>query len=80
MSDATSYDVCTGRGGEAVTPSDSTIYSFRALWIGTGGDVTITAIDGSVAEYKNVPDGYRLDVAGTKVMAATTAEDITTIR
>lgn len=60
----------------AVTPSDSTVLSPspRALYIGGGGDVTVTmAADGADVVFKNVPPGLKLPVRVSKVKAATTA-------
>jgi hypothetical protein len=52
-------------GGEAVdissadhAPSSCT----RALWVGTGGTVKLTLLDGSVVSFPNVSDGTLLPV------------------
>lgn len=62
----------------AVTPSDSTVLSgvARGLWVGTGGDVAVTMLGGGNATFVNVPDGTLLPFAVTKVLVATTADDI----
>jgi hypothetical protein len=60
-----------------VTPSDDTELSFKRLYVGTTGDVTIQHEGAdSVVTYANVPAGTTLDVTGNRVMAATTASDI----
>lgn len=48
----------------------------RALYIGTGGDVTITMLGGSTVEFVNVASGTTLDVQATEVTAVTGAGDI----
>lgn len=62
-----------------VTPHNTTNFvdgACRALWVGTGGDVSIQ-INGQTRVTKNVPDGYLLMVEATRVNAtATTASDI----
>ena len=69
----------TGFASEAVsvTKSDSTILNGVALYVGTGGDLTVT-MSGSVVDvvFKNVPDGTFLPIAVEKVKAATTAADV----
>lgn len=48
-----------------------------ALWIGTGGDVSVRGTDGVDAVFKNVPSGFLLNVHVIRVNAAgTTASDI----
>ena len=61
----------------AVTPSDSTALSFRALWIGTTGNVAIKHNPSdSAVTYSNVPVGI-LPVSGGIVMSTnTTASNI----
>ena len=48
----------------------------RALYIGTGGDVTIALLGGSTVEFVNVASGTTLDVQATEVTAVTGAGDI----
>jgi len=48
----------------------------RALYVGTGGDVTIAMLGGSTVEFKNVQSGTILDVQATEVTAVTGAADI----
>ncbi|MCK1407661.1 hypothetical protein [Bradyrhizobium sp. 76] len=60
----------------AVTPSDSTVLSaVRALFVGTGGNLTLTFPSGDVV-LKNVANGQLLPVRPSKVKVATTAADI----
>jgi hypothetical protein len=65
----------TAQGGYAITKSDSTVYvnKFSALWVGTGGDVTIRTIRGETVTYEDVPSGTVLPVAGDMVMSTGTA-------
>lgn len=64
----------------AVTTSDSTVLNPvpRALYIGSGGDVTVTmAADGTDVTFANVPTGTKLPVRVSKVKATgTTASSI----
>ncbi len=65
--------------GAAVTPNDSTdlTTSSRALWIGTGGDINLTTVDGTTLLLKNVPSGTMLPVRAARVRStSTTASDI----
>lgn len=48
----------------------------RALYVGTGGDLTIRMLSNNTAEFKNVPSGTILDVQATEVTAVTGAADI----
>lgn len=76
---ATSYDVSTARDHHEVTPSDSDVYDppFRAVFVGTGGDVAIKSLGGTTAVYKNVPDGGTIFCAGTQILdTGTDADDI----
>lgn len=72
-------DACA-KSGVAVTPSDSTPYDFKALWIGgTGNVVVLHEAGGTAVTYSNVPAGKFLEVTGIRVMAATTATDIVAV-
>lgn len=63
--------------GAPVTPSDATDVEFRALWVGTGGNVSVIFFNGSsTVTLTNVPDGTLLPIMVRKVMAATTASGI----
>lgn len=72
------YEIAPGRGLIAVTKSDTTVLEdVRALWVGTGGDLSvITPGSATAVTLKNVPDGTLIPVKVAKVMAATTASNI----
>lgn len=60
-----------------VTKSDSTVLKFKRLFVGGAGNVTIrhSGADTDVT-YTGVLAGSYLDVAGVRVMAATTATNM----
>jgi hypothetical protein len=62
----------------AVTKSDTTILSFKRLYIGGTGAVAIkNGADGTAVTFAAVPAGAILDVVGTHVMSTnTTATNI----
>lgn len=64
----------------AVVPHDSNLLPTipKGLWIGTGGDVTLRAVNGGVdVVFKAVPSGHILPVRAAAVRATgTTATDI----
>lgn len=66
----------------AVTPSDDTVLTAGALFIGTAGDVKLKLIGSStVLIYKNIQDGTYLPLKVDMVYATgTTASDIIIIR
>lgn len=63
----------TSSFAKAATPSDTIneAVPFRALWLGTGGDVSVAYADGTSAVFKNAPagdfahGGVRVNVTGT---------------
>lgn len=63
-----------------ITPSDTTNLRSpsRALWVGTGGNLNLARpSDGLTFVFRNVPSGYRLDVATIRVSNTdTTASNI----
>ena len=60
---------------KAITPSDTNDDSFRALYVGTQGDVSITMADGSTVSFVGVVG--ILPVSGARVNATgTNAGDI----
>lgn len=69
-------DLMNPRGGAAVTPSDSTVVSFRGLYVGVGGDVSIVDKEGTTLVFKNVPSGGEVRMGCVRVNAATTATNI----
>lgn len=66
--------------GESVTKHDSNNFTkglCRALWVGTGGDVSAVTASGTVLTIKNVPSGYMLVGQFTRVNSTnTTADDM----
>ena len=68
------------RGAAAVTPSDSADleYRSRALYVGTGGDISVNmAGTGAAVVFTGVPSGSVLPISVTRVLAAgTTATDL----
>lgn len=73
-------DTGPGRNAETVTKSDSVSYTdsrvARALWVGTGGNVSLVATNGQTVVFSNVPTGSILPVWHTRVNTATTAADM----
>ena len=60
-----------------VTASDVTVLTAcRALYVGTGGDVTVRTVSGQTVTFHNVPDGAILPVSVDQVRAASTASQI----
>lgn len=55
----------------AVTPSDSADLArvTRALWVGVGGDLKVTLVDGTTDELRNIPAGSLLPIAVKRVFA-----------
>lgn len=66
-------------GGAAVTPHDSTVNEFAALWIGGagGGALKVTTPNGDVLTFAGVPGGTFFPVA-TKLVWST-GTDVTNI-
>lgn len=66
-------------GFSAVTKSDSATLptTTRALYVGTGGDLTVQGGQGQSVLFKAIPAGMILPIVATKVMATgTTAADL----
>lgn len=60
-------------GAAAVTLSDSTeIPMTRSLYVGTGGTIKVTMVDGQDVSFTNVPDGSILPIQVTKVWSSVT--------
>lgn len=57
----------SARGFEAVTPGTPLMKTARALYTGTGGDIRITADDGSTATFFGVQGGAILTVTVVQV-------------
>lgn len=62
----------------AITPgTDELVQVPRALWVGTGGNISLKAGSADPVTLMNVPNGYMLPVSPTHVLAAgTTASNI----
>lgn len=81
MANASTPSALPAQGAVAVTPSDTTDLSptgCRALFIGTGGNVSIDTQQGDTAVvHKNIPSGTVLPIGAKRVRATgTTAADI----
>lgn len=59
-------------GGAVVTPSDTTQINFRALYIGSAGNVTVIAESGESILFTAPPIGTIIPIRGQKVMATGT--------
>lgn len=61
---------------KSVTPSDATVTRFKALYVGSTGNVAIRTLDGDTVVFNSVPVGM-LRIAGDQVRStSTTASDI----
>ena len=63
----------------AVTPNDSNDLTFmpRAVWVGTGGDLSVVMKDGATVTIPGVPDGTLLPIRVDRIRATgTTASGI----
>lgn len=64
-----------GRRIAAITPSDtvdvpdSTNERPALVYVGTGGDLKVTAVGGGTEEFRNIPDGSILPVQVLRVFA-----------
>ena len=67
---------------EEVTPNDAADLTdmSRAIYVGTGGDLTVVMEEGQTVTFANVPDGTLLPLRVSRVMEASTATDIVAIR
>ena len=63
-----------GKSHFAITTSDSVDFtnSFRAIYVGTAGDVVIVALDGTAVTYKNAVAGSVIPMRGKRVNATNT--------
>ena len=59
-----------GEHAAAIT-AGTTVYTPATLFIGVGGDVTVTTVKGESVIFKNLPSGSILPVLITQVTAAT---------
>jgi hypothetical protein len=62
----------------AVTPSDSTALTSRAVWVGGAGDLSVrlSGAPSTTVVFTAVPAGSLLPVSVVRIMAATTATNI----
>ncbi len=60
--------------GEACTPSDTVnaTVPFRALWVGSTGNVAVVFSNDAVVTFVGVPSGFILPVSGRRVNATNT--------
>lgn len=58
--------------GKVLTPSDATLFTFKALYVGGTGNVTLIDMSGTSVLISAVPVGTILPIGGTKVMATGT--------
>jgi len=62
-----------GQGGVVVAPNDSgNPGTFRALYVGGVGNVTLIGLDGNSVLFTAVPAGTTLNVGFTRIMATGT--------
>ncbi len=70
----------TAKGAQEITvPGSGTVdcpRGTRALYVGSGGNITCTLPEGGEVTFSNVPDGYTLTVAARTIDTSTTASDI----
>ncbi len=61
----------------AILPQDGAdlAVATRALYVGTGGDVAVRMLDGSVVTLANVPNGTMLPLRVDRVLATGTTAD-----
>ena len=76
--DSASSLVAPAGGGFAVTASDTTAFAqaTRAIYVGTGGSLSVELIWGQTIVLQNVASGTMLPLRARKVLAATTASSI----
>lgn len=61
----------------AVTPGATELTATtRGIYVGTGGDLTVTMLGGGDVTFPSVPGGAMLAIRVTHVLAASTATDI----
>lgn len=63
----------TYSSAKAITPNDSTAVTFRAIYVGGAGNVTVTTEGGDLVTFTAPPVGTIIPVSVKLVMAATTA-------
>lgn len=63
----------------AITASDTDEHNFKALYVGSAGDLVVERFDGPTATFASVPAGSLLPIAGKRVRTGTTAGSIVAI-
>lgn len=65
-------------GGYTITKSDTTVLDppTRGVWVGGAGDLAVRLVDGSTVTLVGVPAGTLMPIRADKVLAATTATNI----
>lgn len=79
LSNSSNSIIAPADDAEVVTPSDSTdlVYTGRALYVGTGGNVAVVTKKGNTRTFTNVIDGSLIPIRVTRVLATgTTATDM----
>jgi hypothetical protein len=73
-----STDVSSARDARTVTAGASALVNgtTRALYVGTGGDITVTMAAGTSVTFADVPSGVVLPIQVTHVTAVSGAADI----
>lgn len=73
--------ITPGTTAAAVTPSDATALTSRAVWVGGAGDLSVrlSGATGTTVVFTAVPAGSLLPLSVVRVMAATTATNINVI-
>jgi hypothetical protein len=67
--------ISPARGGELVAPSDTSDLSqvSRAIYVGQGGDVALTLVDGNAVTFEAVPGGSLLPIRVRAIAASGTS-------
>lgn len=73
--------IIPGSTAAAVTPSDATALTSRAVWVGGAGDLSVrlSGATGTTVVFTAVPAGSLIPISVVRVMAATTATNINVI-
>lgn len=69
--------------GEAIIPNDEADLPFatRGIWIGTGGDLTVTLTGGTTVTYPDIPSGVVFPIRAKRVFeTGTTASGLASMR
>lgn len=67
-----SQSVAIAQRAFTITPSANALaFTTKGIFVGVTGNITATFADGTSVQFTNVPAGYILPIAATKVTAAT---------